>query len=87
MTTPPDDRSFRREMATAYRSGIMLLPTTLALLPAAILGGGLLSKFGRYKPILFASFALIVVGFGLFAEVDLALQELDEADLDGHLGP
>ncbi|MET9868865.1 hypothetical protein ABZZ16_22295, partial [Streptomyces sp. NPDC006386] len=21
MTTPPDDRSFRREMATAYRSG------------------------------------------------------------------
>lgn len=56
--------------ASAYRSGIMLLPTILALLPAAIMGGGLLTKFGRYKPILFASFALIVVGFGLFSILD-----------------
>ncbi|KAB5576168.1 major facilitator superfamily protein [Coniochaeta sp. 2T2.1] len=56
--------------ATAYRSGIMLLPTILALLPAAILGGLLLTKFGRYKPILAASFALIVVGFGLFSILD-----------------
>ncbi|KAJ5656196.1 hypothetical protein N7507_008146 [Penicillium longicatenatum] len=56
--------------ASAYRSGIMLLPTILALLPAAIMGGGLLTKFGLYKPILFASFALIVVGFGLFSILD-----------------
>lgn len=56
--------------ATAYRSGIMLLPTILALLPAAILGGVLLTKFGRYKPILVTSFALIVVGFGLFSTLD-----------------
>lgn len=56
--------------ASAYRSGIMLLPTILALLPAAILGGALLTKFGRYKPILAASFALIVVGFGLFSLLD-----------------
>lgn len=56
--------------ASAYRSGIMLLPTILALLPAAILGGVLLTKFGRYKPILAASFALIVVGFGLFSILD-----------------
>jgi predicted MFS family arabinose efflux permease len=56
--------------ASAYRSGIMLLPTILALLPAAIAGGGLLTRFGLYKPILFASFALIVVGFGLFSILD-----------------
>jgi MFS family permease len=56
--------------ASAYRSGIMLLPTILALLPAAILGGVLLTKFGYYKPILAASFALIVVGFGLFSTLD-----------------
>jgi len=56
--------------ASAYRSGIMLLPTILALLPAAILGGLLLTKFGLYKPILAASFALIVVGFGLFSLLD-----------------
>ncbi|KAJ5714414.1 uncharacterized protein N7483_011595 [Penicillium malachiteum] len=56
--------------ASAYRSGIMLLPTILALLPAASMGGGLLTKFGLYKPILFASFAFIVVGFGLFSILD-----------------
>ncbi|KAL8319250.1 hypothetical protein RB597_006164 [Gaeumannomyces tritici] len=56
--------------ATAYRSGIMLLPTVLALLPAAILGGLLLTKFGRYKPILIVSFALITVGFGLLSLLD-----------------
>lgn len=56
--------------ATAYRSGIMLLPSILTLLPAAIVGGVLLTKFGRYKPILVVSFASIVVGFGLFSLLD-----------------
>lgn len=56
--------------ATAYRSGIMLLPTILTLLPAAALGGVLLTRFGRYKPILVAAFALIAGGFGLFSLLD-----------------
>lgn len=56
--------------ADAYQSGIDLLPTILALLPGAILGGLLLSKFGRYKPILIVCFALIVIGFGLFTLLD-----------------
>lgn len=54
----------------AYHAGIALLPTILALLPGAILGGLLLSKFGRYKPLLVVCFALIVVGFGLFSRLD-----------------
>ncbi|KAH8680444.1 major facilitator superfamily protein [Ilyonectria robusta] len=54
----------------AYKAGIYLLPTILALLPGAIMGGLLLSKFGRYKPILIVCFALIVVGFGLFTMLD-----------------
>lgn len=56
--------------ATPYRSGIMLLPTILALVPAAIIGGLLLTKFGRYKPILVVAFALIAIGFGLFSLLD-----------------
>ncbi|KAH8703892.1 major facilitator superfamily domain-containing protein [Talaromyces proteolyticus] len=56
--------------ATPYRSGIMLLPTILSLVPGAIIGGVLLTKLGRYKPILFVAFALIVVGFGLFSLLD-----------------
>lgn len=55
----------------AYHAGIALLPTILALLPGAILGGLLLSKFGRYKPILMVCFALIVIGFGLFSLLDV----------------
>ncbi|KAK2794963.1 hypothetical protein FQN52_006842 [Onygenales sp. PD_12] len=55
---------------SAYDAGIDLLPTILALLPGAIVGGLLLSKFGRYKPILVFSFALIVVGFGSFTLLD-----------------
>jgi hypothetical protein len=54
----------------AYNAGIDLLPTILALLPGAIIGGLLLSKFGRYKPILVFCFALIVVGFGVFTLLD-----------------
>ncbi|KAI4917018.1 hypothetical protein J4E90_003523 [Alternaria incomplexa] len=54
----------------AYKAGIYLLPTILALLPGAIGGGLLLSKFGRYKPILATSFALIVIGFGVFTLLD-----------------
>lgn len=56
--------------ASPYRSGVMLLPTILALVPAAILGGVLLTKLGRYKPILLVAFALITIGFGLFSLLD-----------------
>ncbi|KAK6851390.1 hypothetical protein PG995_012512 [Apiospora arundinis] len=56
--------------ATPYRSGIMILPTILALLPAAIAGGLLLTKFGRYKPLIVVAFALLVIGFGLFSLLD-----------------
>lgn len=54
----------------AYHAGIALLPTILALLPGAILGGLLLTKFGRYKPLLVVCFALVIVGFGLFTLLD-----------------
>ena len=53
--------------ATPYRSGVMLLPTILPLVFFAIIGGLLLTKLGRYKPILTVAFAFIVVGFGLFS--------------------
>lgn len=48
----------------------MLLPTILALVPAAIIGGLLLTKPGCYKPMLVVAFALIVIGFGLFSLLD-----------------
>ncbi|KAK8050917.1 major facilitator superfamily protein [Apiospora rasikravindrae] len=56
--------------ASPYRSGVMLLPTILPLIPAAIAGGLLLSHWGRYKPLLIVALALITLGFGLFSLLD-----------------
>ncbi|KAF4886521.1 Efflux pump FUS6 [Colletotrichum fructicola] len=46
-------------------AGVQLLPTILMLIPSAILGGGLMSKIGRYLPIHYAGYALMIIGFGL----------------------
>lgn len=56
--------------STPARSGVQLLPTILTILPFAALGGGLLTKFGRYKPIHFAAFVVMSVGMGLFILID-----------------
>ena len=56
--------------ASPYHSGIDLLATVLALIPGAIIGGILLTKLGRYKPILLVSFALLAIGSGLFTLLD-----------------
>ncbi|KAI9776759.1 MAG: hypothetical protein M1839_009403 [Geoglossum umbratile] len=55
--------------STSY-SGVQLLPTILALVPFAAIGGTLLTKFGRYRPIHHAGFALVVIGFGLYTLLD-----------------
>ncbi|CAI7632913.1 unnamed protein product [Penicillium bialowiezense] len=51
--------------ASPSRSGVQLLPTILFMIPGAIAGGTLLSKFGRYRPLQHAGLALMVIGFGL----------------------
>ncbi|KAK5203470.1 hypothetical protein LTR41_010833 [Exophiala xenobiotica] len=51
-------------------SGVQLLPTILALIPFAAMGGVAMSKFGRYRPTHNAGFALLVIGFGLFSLLD-----------------
>ncbi|EXJ70351.1 uncharacterized protein A1O5_06419 [Cladophialophora psammophila CBS 110553] len=51
-------------------SGVQLLPSILALVPFAAMGGTFMSKFGRYRPTHNAGFALIVMGFGLFDLLD-----------------
>lgn len=56
--------------ATPSRSGIQLLPTILFMIPGAIAGGTLLSKFGRYLPIQHSGLALMLIGFGLLSLLD-----------------
>jgi hypothetical protein len=52
------------------RAGTDLLPTILLLIPFAIIAGGTLSKFGRYRPLHHAGFALMIIGFGVLGLLD-----------------
>ena len=52
------------------RSGLQILPTVFAILPGAAIGGQIMSKLGRYKPIHYASWPLMLIGIGLFASLD-----------------
>jgi MFS family permease len=53
------------------RSGVQLLPTVFIMIPFAGLGGKLLQLFGQYKPIHFAGFGLMAIGFGLLSLLDV----------------
>lgn len=48
----------------------MLLPSILALIPGVALGGGAMTKTGRYRPVQHVGFALATIGFGLFTMLD-----------------
>jgi Major Facilitator Superfamily len=48
-------------------SGVDILPLNVFLIPFAILAGGLLTKFGKYRPIYLTGFAFMAIGVGLFS--------------------
>ncbi|OAX80657.1 hypothetical protein ACJ72_05001 [Emergomyces africanus] len=52
------------------RSGLQILATVLSILPAAGIGGGLMTKLGIYKPIHYVSWAVTLIGLGLFTLLD-----------------
>lgn len=47
-------------------SGVKTLPTVLMLLPAAAMGGALLSKVGRYRNFHLAGFGMMTIALGCF---------------------
>ncbi|RYP45470.1 hypothetical protein DL768_008190 [Monosporascus sp. mg162] len=51
---------------TVLESGTYFLPYAIGSLFAAVLGGGLLSKLGAYRPLHAGAFAISAVSFGLF---------------------
>jgi EmrB/QacA subfamily drug resistance transporter len=56
--------------SSAKDAGVQLLPTILILVPFAAVGGGVMSKLGRYRPLHHVGFALLTVGMGLLALLD-----------------
>nr|OQO31036.1 hypothetical protein B0A51_03742 [Rachicladosporium sp. CCFEE 5018] len=55
---------------SAMHSGIDTLPTFAGGLVFALVGGVLLSKLGRYKPLHIAGFAVFTIAFGLLSLLD-----------------
>jgi MFS family permease len=53
--------------STPSGSGVQVLPTFMFLLPAAITGGFLTTKFGRYRPLHLIGYALLTISFGLLS--------------------
>ena len=56
--------------ASPARSGVQLLPIIVVAVPAAIVAVLLLTKFGKYKPLHLAGFAVCTIGLGLFTLFD-----------------
>lgn len=52
------------------RTGVQLLPITLVAVPGAVIAVIVLSKFGKYRPLHHAGFAILTLGLGLFALLD-----------------
>lgn len=59
-------------LVSTGRSGVLLLPSVLVYVPAAVSGGFALSKWGRYKPIHLTAYGLIVLAAGLYIDLDEA---------------
>ncbi|MCJ1380215.1 hypothetical protein MMC17_003318 [Xylographa soralifera] len=55
---------------SALTSGVDTLPFNAFLIPAAGISGGLLYKFGQYKPLHAAGFACYALAAGLFSTMD-----------------
>ncbi|KAI1261695.1 MFS general substrate transporter [Xylariaceae sp. FL1019] len=58
------------KLQNTNRSGILLLPTVAVIIPGGIIGGFILSKFGVYRSVHLAGFALLAVGIGTFIILD-----------------
>ncbi|GAP85175.1 putative major facilitator superfamily general substrate transporter [Rosellinia necatrix] len=58
------------QLENPSRSGVLLLPTAIVIIPGSIVGGAVLSKFGKYKVVHLAGVALMAVGTGTFILFD-----------------
>lgn len=55
---------------SAFQSGIDILPTAAVCMPFTIVSGGIMTKLGRYRPLLMVGFALFPLAIGLFTRLD-----------------
>jgi MFS family permease len=58
------------QLVSATRSGVLLLPFSVIYALAALVGGGLTTKLGRFRLIHFVGFTIMTVGIGTFTIFD-----------------
>ncbi|KAI1776997.1 putative multidrug resistance protein fnx1 [Hypoxylon cercidicola] len=56
--------------SSAFRSGVSILPTAAVFAPITIVSGGVMSKLGRYRPLLMVGFAFIPISIGLLSRLN-----------------
>lgn len=56
--------------ASAFKSGVNILPTAAVFTPFTIIAGGVMTKLGRYRPLLMVGFAFFPIAFGLFTRLN-----------------
>ncbi|KAI1316659.1 putative multidrug resistance protein fnx1 [Xylariaceae sp. FL0255] len=55
---------------SAFRSGVSILPTAAVFVPITIVSGVVMSKIGRYRPLLMVGFAFIPISIGLLTRLN-----------------
>lgn len=55
---------------SAFTSGVDILPTAAVCMPFTIVSGGIMTRFGRYRPLLMAGFTLFPIAIGLFSRLN-----------------
>ncbi|GAW13743.1 hypothetical protein EKO27_g1637 [Xylaria grammica] len=56
--------------ASAFKSGVNILPTAAVFTPFTIISGGVMTKLGRYRPLLMVGFAFFPLAIGLFTRLN-----------------
>ncbi|TPX07906.1 uncharacterized protein E0L32_010361 [Thyridium curvatum] len=56
---------------TAVQAGIKLLPLLLSCVLASIIGGGLITAFSHYNPVVLPSMVMFTIGCGLITTLDI----------------
>ncbi|KAH9905411.1 putative multidrug resistance protein fnx1 [Xylariomycetidae sp. FL2044] len=55
--------------SSAFRSGVSILPTAAVFAPITIVSGGVMSKLGRYRPLLMIGYFFLPISIGLLSRL------------------
>lgn len=57
-------------LSSPIRAGVMLFPTAMTIAPAAAAAGAIITITGKYRPLHYVGWVLMIIGIGLFPLLD-----------------